>query len=202
MSKTRTFFRRWRPVAHLTNILVLMGFAALYQAHSQGYLTPIDVQSINGCRGICTVQPGNFVGTYQVATLPACDNTTTPYGSIAYVTDLGGGANNAKCINGAWQHFTLGIPATNNSTSGTVTVTPLLSAPIQQLTGNILISTTLTMTISTANLYPGYIIYVVAPSSVLGTLLVGVAGTGVTLPLVTGARSAFVWNGTTLVQIQ
>src|ERR1700761_3558320 len=85
---------------------------------------PLGVTSVNGQNGAVTVQPGNFIGSFTVATLLAtkpCDGVTVPFGSVAYVTDLGGGANNAKCINNAWQHFTLGIPTTNASTSGTVT---------------------------------------------------------------------------------
>jgi hypothetical protein len=70
------------------------------------------------------------------------------------------------------------------------------------MTGTVLISTTLTLSISTTNLYQGYILYVIGPPSVLGTVVVTVLGTGVNLPLLTGGKSAFVWNGTALVQIQ
>lgn len=161
------------------------------------------VASVNGCTGNCTVQPGNFVGTYQVGTLPSCNNTTTPYGSIAYVTDLGGGANNAKCIAGAWQHFTMGVPGSSAAASGTVTITPLVSPPILQLTGTIALATTLTLQIQTANLYPGYQVTIIAPPTILGSLLMTVQGVaGLNLSILGGARSSYVWNGTTLVQTQ
>lgn len=160
------------------------------------------VSSVNGCTTTCSVTPGNFVGSFTVATLPTCNGTTTPYGSVAYVTDLGGGANNAKCIANAWQHFSLGVPTTSSATSGTINVTPLVSAPIWQLTGTVLIGNTLTMSVSTTNLYPGYQLKVIGPPSLLGTILLTVTGTGINLPILSGAKSEYFWNGTALVQTQ
>jgi hypothetical protein len=197
--------RKQTPLIVLIALLICF-FAAgnLSQAQFSGGVGG-GVASVNGCTTICTVQPGNFIGNFTVANLLAqkpCDGVTVPYGSVAYVTDLGGGANNAKCINNAWQHFTLGVPTTNSSTSGTVTVTPLVSAPIQQLTGTVILGSTLTMSISTTNLYPGYQLNVVGPPSILGSIVLTVLGTGVNLPILSGAKSAYVWNGTALVQIQ
>lgn len=167
---------------------------------ADGYLTPSSVQSVNGCTAICNF-PVN-IGPKTIAALPACDNSTTLYGSVAYVTDLGGGANNVKCVNGFWQHFTLGTPQTNsNTTTSTVSWTPLTNAPIQQLTGTISLANTVTMQIQTTNLYPGYEGCVIAPPSILGVLNLTVAGTGINIGLLGSAHSCFVWNGTALVQV-
>ena len=168
------------------------------------------VQSVNTSTGNVVVQPGNFIGSFTVANLLSqkpCDGSAVPYGSIAYVTDLGGGANNVKCLgtNGvnAWQHFSLGTPSTNStnfSTTQTVTWTPLVSPPVQQLTGTIATLVTVTLQIQTQNLYPGYQGCVITPPTLLGILQIQVQGLAA-VSLLAGTHSCWIYNGTALVQI-
>jgi hypothetical protein len=182
--------------------LLLASGPSLAPAVAAQTISNVGQTSVNGCTGSCTVQPGNFIGTYTVATLPACNGTTTQYGYVAYVTDLGGGANTAKCVAGYWQHFTLGAPVTITSTAS-MTITPLSSAPIMILNNGAL-TVTQTLTLSTSNLYPGYILYVkkVGALGLLGSIGVTLLGSGVTLPVLGSSTSIFVYDGTTLQQIQ
>lgn len=160
------------------------------------------VSTVNNCSGICSVQPGNFVGDFTVATLPTCNGTATTYGSVAYATDLGGGANNVKCINNFWQHFSLGTPQANsNTTTSTIAWTPLVSAPIQQLTGTVAALNTVTLQMSTTGLYPGYEGCVIAPPSVLGIINLTISGSGINLGILGGTHNCYVYNGTALVQV-
>lgn len=189
--------------------LLWLAFAlALFIAPARAQdISTSGVSSINGCQGVCTVQPGNFIGSFTVATLPTCNGTSIPYGNIAYVTDLGGGGNNVKCLNAlgvnAWTHFNYGIPGAISAASGTVPVTPLISPPIMQLTGTIALATTLTLQLQTANLYPGYDFYVVAPATVLGSIVATVQGvSGLSLNILGGSTHHYSWNGTTLITLQ
>lgn len=142
----------------------------------------------------------SFLGQYTVATIPAC--STTNYGKLAYVSDLGGGANNVKCVTGYWEHLTDGVPAINATTTN-ATITPLASAPIQIFSATGL-SVAQTITVSTTNLYPGYKLTIRKPGviSLGGSLGVMLAGTGTTLPVLGSSTSIFVYDGTALQQIQ
>lgn len=187
----------------LAACLIAIGLFGAAKADS----VPDDLTGLQSSVTTLLARPAsNYIGQFTVATLPSC-GTTAAFGSIAYVLDLGGGGNNAKCLNAggvsAWTHFNYGIPGPISANSGTVPVTPLISPPIMQLTGTIGLATTLTLQLQTQNLYPGYDFYVIAPATVLGSIATTVQGvTGLNLSVLGGSTHHYSWNGTTLVTLQ
>lgn len=143
--------------------------------------------------GISAVLPG----TYQIATLPPAAQNQAKY---AFVTDLGGGADMVISDGANWKHIRLGAPDTISAVSGTVTITPLASAPIQMVTGSIL--TSLLLSISSTNLYQGYMCYIRRPGVLIGSLGIQLAAGGATLPILGSATSVFVYDAGQLVQVQ
>lgn len=137
------------------------------------------------------------LGSYTVDTLPLCAAETQ--GRYAFATDLGGGADTVLCDGTSWKHIRLGAPFNITATGGTVTVTPLKSAPVLFITGSIL--TTMTLQLDTTNLYPGYILYVRVPGALTGSLGIKLLG-GAVIPIVGNSTSIFIYDGTALQRIQ
>lgn len=147
-----------------------------------------------------SIVPGGAIlpGVYTIASLPTPDLDYR--GKYAFVTDLGGGPDMAICDGTNWKHIRLGVPATMSNASGTVTLTPLVSAPISIMTGNIL--TSLTLSVASAGLYPGYMAYVRRPGLLVGALGIQLAAGGGSLPILGSSTSVFVYDGTQLQQVQ
>jgi hypothetical protein len=137
------------------------------------------------------------LGTYTIATLPTCNAGSQ--GKYAFATDLGGGADTVLCDGTYWKHIRLGSPSIVAATAGTIAITPLTSAPLILVQGTI--TGTMSLAISTTNLYPGYILYVRVPGAITGALGVSVGG-GASLPILGNTTSMFVWDGTTLQRMQ
>lgn len=141
-------------------------------------------------------------GTYTLATLPGA---AANQGRYAFVTDLGGGPDMVLSDGTNWKHIRMGT-VTPVPIAATITVTPLASPPIMQLTGSAFTALA-NVQIATAGLYSGYTLHVVVPSGVLSTVAgalgsIGVsAGGGTALPVVGGTWEDFQWNGITLVEI-
>lgn len=139
--------------------------------------------------------PTAFVnnGAYQtvaqlLANYPAASATLGMYGRV---NDLWGSVRSVMVCeyDGSlyyWRPQRTDYATQNAATSGTTTLTPLISAPQQIVTGTLLGN--MTMTPSTTNAWPGAQFEIIN-NGILGLFAINITGlTGGTLPLLGGGR--------------
>lgn len=145
---------------------------------------------------------------YTIATLPVCSAATA--GRTAYVTDLGGGADNVSCRGtvgataGYWGHIRFGQPAAIASCDS-VTITPLASAPVENLTCSTF-QLGFSVTVVPNNLYPGEEFYINTPSTLGGVITtIGVniqnAPSNSAINMTAGKSYHLIYDGTKLQQL-
>ncbi len=144
--------------------------------------------------------PSSILGTFTLASMPTCD--VTRQAKYVFITDLGGGPDMVLCDGAGWKHIRLGSPATVTAVSGTVTVTPLASAPIQLVTGSVL--TTLNLSISNVGLYDSEMFYFRRSGALTGTIGIALATGGPSIPLLGNSTTVVVYSTACacLVQVQ
>lgn len=123
-----------------------------------------------------------------LATYPCAANTN---GMLAHVSDAWGSvATTLVCENNStsyyWRPQRTDFAAPITQTSGTVTLTPLLNAPIIYLTATP--TSSVTVNLSTVNVWPGAQFHIYAPATIAlnGINIGGLVGGG-TVPLVQGS---------------
>lgn len=131
-----------------------------------------------------------------LTTYPCATNTL---GMLAHVNDAWGGASTTLVCESSgssfyWRPQRTDYAATITQTSGTVTLTPLASAPIVYLSSTP--TGTVTIALGTANVWPGASFHIYAPATigVSGITISNLVGGG-TVPLLQGSDKIVTWTG-------
>jgi len=135
-----------------------------------------------------------LAGTYTVATLPPAAANQAKY---AFVTDLGGGADMVLSDGANWKHIRRGLAGVI-APAAAIPITPLMTPTIILLAGAM--STSVTLTLQTQNLYPGFELTIVRPSA-LGTLMtIGIAVQGMSgvKNILGSSWTDYQWDGSAL----
>lgn len=176
---------------------------AFYSANNpNGYQTLAQMNAAVAAASLI-VPGGPFTvntATLPQVPLPACNAATA--GKLAYVSDLGGGADNVKCRGvtgsgtGAWLPVgNSSIPAPISSCS-TIPVNPLVTSAIQKVTCSTLATGSAVNVLNSAS-FAGYQFTILMPATLTGlvtSLGINVNGSATGLTLLAGQKATYAIN--------